>query len=1050
MTDSGKSTEDRLPLELERQIDAICGEFEAAWRAKQAPRIESYVKRVPRIARRAAMRELIAQEVDLRRSAGESVDCEEYRGRFQENWTEVEAAFELLSRRHPSGQAAEDTASFALSGEVGTDEDQRSRVSADDPGPLPERIGRYAIQGTLGKGAFGVVYLGHDVDLDRHVALKVPLASRFPSSAELEAYVQEARTAAQLKHPGIVTVYDVQRETDRVVIIQEYINGEDLSKAIKSGPFPPERAAELIVSIAGALAFAHQKGFVHRDLKPSNILLDRQGKPHVADFGLAIHESVQRQRRGERSGTPSYMSPEQVRGETNRLDGRTDIWSLGVILYEMLTGRRPFVGEDPEELYDEIKRRDPKPPCMIKPELPAEMERICLKCLSKRVADRYSNAAALAEDLRHWLSTRRPEALSDPKPTETKIVPKGLRSFGAEDADFFLELLPGPRDRNGLPESIRFWKTRIEDPDAGNTFSVGLIYGPSGCGKSSLVRAGLLPRLAPHVVPIYVESTPADTEVRLLKALRRRFPEVPSNVSLPEVFASLRRGAWSPVNQKVLIVLDQFEQCLHARQAEADTQLQQALRHCDGQRLQCVFLVRDDFWLATSRFMHSLEIELLEGRNMALVDLFDPLHARKVLAEFGQAYGRLPEDLVELTGDQETFLDRAVDGLAESGTVICVRLALLADMVKGRPWSAVTLRDVGGLDGLGVTFLEETFNTGTAPAQHRHHQWAAQTVLKALLPEVGADIKGGMRSREELLGASGYAERPNDFDSLIRILDAELRLITPTDPEGIESQSESAADAEAGAKYYQLTHDYLVPSLRDWLTRKLLDLDPALRRCDHHRGRTAPVDGDREIKLALDLAAALDVDRVHNAALRAGLVRHHGLAQHAGGGLRRFVGGADEYDAPRLAPATGMDLRFHDRQRRAELVERGGGPLGVTRGHAVWNDHSERSQDFLRLVFVDLHGVRADTVAIEQFGARPIYATLCRPPWTASSSTSRSEPSSRRAISSAIRTSPRHKSSQPASTYAWPPGATACAVVSCPRRRPSSTGSRRPRSTPLT
>lgn len=200
---------------------------------------------------------------------------------------------------------------------------------------------------------------------------------------------------------------------------------------------------------------------------------------------------------------------------------------------------------------------------------------------------------------------------------------------------------------------------------------MGLIYGPSGCGKSSLVRAGLLPRLVSHVVPICVEATPADTEARLLKDLRRHFPEIPSDVSLPEVFESLREGMWAPVGQTVFVVLD-------------------------------------------------------------------------------QAYGRLPEELGELTGDQEAFLDQAVEGLVQGGKVICVRLDLFADMVKGKPWSAVTLKEVGGLEGLGVTFLEETFSAPTAPAQHRHHQKAAQAVLKALLPEAGSwhVARGSGESRE--------------------------------------------------------------------------------------------------------------------------------------------------------------------------------------------------------------------------------------------------------------------------------------------------------------
>ena len=203
-------------------------------------------------------------------------------------------------------------------------------------------------------------------------------------------------------------------------------------------------------------------------------------------------------------------------------------------------------------------------------------------------------------------------------------------------------------------------------------------------------------------------------------------------------------------------------------------------------------LVRDDFWMAATRFMRDLEIRLLEGENSAAVDLFDLDHARKVLVAFGRAFGRLPENASDTSKDQKDFLKESVNGLAEEGKVISVRLALFAEMMKGKPWTPSTLKEVGGTKGVGVTFLEETFSASTAPPEHRLHQKAAQAVLKALLPESGTDIKGQMRSRQELLEASGYANRPRDFDDLIHILDPELRLITPTDPEG--SASEDQAD----------------------------------------------------------------------------------------------------------------------------------------------------------------------------------------------------------------------------------------------------------------
>jgi formylglycine-generating enzyme required for sulfatase activity len=340
------------------------------------------------------------------------------------------------------------------------------------------------------------------------------------------------------------------------------------------------------------------------------------------------------------------------------------------------------------------------------------------------------------------------------------------------------------------------------------------------------VKAGLLPRLADHVIPVYVEATAAETETRLRNGLRKRFPGLPADVGLVEALTSLRRKVIPARQQlpetstKVLLVLDQFEQWLHARRQEPNAELVEALRQCDGQRVQALVLVRDDFGMAVTRFMHELEIPILEGQNFAAVDLFDPRHARKVLAKFGRSFGALPANPAKTTLEQERFLDEAVAGLGQDGKVIPVRLALFAEMVKTKPWTPATLKQVGGTEGLGLAFLEEMFGARSANPEHHVHQRAVRAVLQALLPEHGTDLKGHMRSHEELLQASGYARRPSDFDDVIRILDKELRLVTPTDPQGVESEEDSPSFAVSGNRYYQLTHDYLVPALRQWLTRK--------------------------------------------------------------------------------------------------------------------------------------------------------------------------------------------------------------------------------------
>jgi tetratricopeptide (TPR) repeat protein len=381
-------------------------------KAGDAARVEEYLERFPTLTQdRPAVIDLIVAERKFRGRVETDLAWEDYWRRFPEYREELlglafraaSAATSQLSAwscpdcGHALPAPAEALPARVTCSECGT------VVRLESTGPCLTQLGKYQLEEVIGRGAFGIVYRARDTELDRTVAVKVPRPGSFPAGEETDRFLREARNAAKLRHPQIVTLHDAGRHGGTCFLVSEFVPGKTLADyAAEARPAFPV-IAELIAQVALALTYAHEQGIVHRDVKPSNILIDAAGKPHLLDFGLAKREASDRSltQEGQVLGTPVYMSPEQAQ-EGGRVDARSDVYSLGVVLYELLTGDVPFRGNI-RMVLKQVLEEEPRPPRRINDRIPRDLETICLKALAKQPSRRYQTATELADDLHRWL-----------------------------------------------------------------------------------------------------------------------------------------------------------------------------------------------------------------------------------------------------------------------------------------------------------------------------------------------------------------------------------------------------------------------------------------------------------------------------------------------------------------------------------------------------------------------------------------------------------------------------------------------------------------------
>jgi serine/threonine protein kinase/WD40 repeat protein len=637
---------DRLPLEDADWIDEITDRFEAACRTGSQPTIEALLVEAdarPSV-RTALLRELLAAEVEERLRRGQQPGPDEYLDRFPEQTVLVSRVFAEL---HPGDGAVFNATQ--VSSRVGSE--PANGVSLATPGAALPTVPGYEILEEIGRGGMGVVYKARALALNRIVALKMILAGAHAGPKATLRFLHEAEVVARLRHPNVVQVFGLGDHDGRPYVELEYVGGGTLAQQLRGTPRAAATAAALVEVLARAVQAAHSQGIIHRDLKPANVLLTPEGEPKIADFGLAKATDSDSGLTGSDAvlGSPSYMAPEQAEAGGRSVGPATDVYALGAIFYELLTGRPPFKAASVLETLEQVRWAEPVAPSRLQPGLARDAETICLKCLRKDPAHRYTSARELAEDLRRSIEGEpviaRPVSTSEriwlwcrrrPGPAALTAAVAALALILLFGAPIMMLRLQRERDesrvnlKHALEAQGLAEQTIIEiSLEQARALRLSHVVGQR---EQSLAALGQAARLLPRATGSRRKEgpTPLDlrNEVILSLALvdlvdeERPLPELPAYGTLVAVDRALGRYAYPDGPDVVVSALDDGRELLRIASSEPVTTCESVVFSPDGTLLSALYSVGKTSWPRVC-----LVWNLAERRTVRRIDVHGPGNA---------------------------------------------------------------------------------------------------------------------------------------------------------------------------------------------------------------------------------------------------------------------------------------------------------------------------------------------------------------------------------------------------------------------------------------